>query len=150
MSHATLAPVRHILHAIATTVVPETASLDDRAWCELDQVIDDAVFRRGERVRRQLITFLRLLQSMAFARYAKPFTALDADRRVAFLESVERSRVLLVRRGFWGVRTLVFMAYYTRDDVAAAIGYHPSHDGWASRGGAVTTVPLAPTLWIEP
>ena len=150
MSAATLAPVRHILHAIAMTVIPETASLDQRAWSELVGVIDAALAQRGERVRRQLIVFLRLLQALAFARYAKPFTALDATRRIAFLESIERSRVLLVRRGLWGIRTLVFMAYYTRDDVAEAIGYNPSVDGWASYGGTVTTIPLVPTLWIEP
>ena len=42
------------------------------------------------------------------------------------------------------------MGYYTRDDVADAIGYHASPDGWTARGGTVATVPLAPTLWVEP
>ena len=146
----TLTPVRHILHAIATTVIPETASLDERAWTELDDVIERAVAQRGERVQRQLITFLRLVQTLPIARYAKPFTSLDSARRTAILESLERSRLLLVRRGFWGVRTLVFMGYYTRDDVTESIGYHPSADGWSARGGTVTTVPLSPQLWVEP
>ena len=150
MSAATLAPVRHILHAIATTVIPETVSLDARVWSELDEVIEQAVAKRGERVQRQIVTFLRLVQNLPLARYGKVFTSLDAARRIAFLESVERSRLLLVRRGFWGVRTLVFMAYYTRDDVTEAIGYQPSADGWAAGGGTVTTIPLSPQLWIEP
>ena len=150
MSAATLAPVRHILHAIATTIVPETAALDERAWAELDDVVERAVAQRGERVQRQLVTFLRLVQSVPIARFGKPFTSLDLARRTAFLEALERSRLLLVRRGVWGVRTLVFMAYYTRDDVSESIGYNPNVHGWSARGGTAATVPLSPQLWIEP
>jgi hypothetical protein len=150
MSAATLPPVRHVLHTIATTVVPETVSFDERAWSELDEVIEHAVAKRGERVQRQFVMFLRLVQNLAVARYGKVFTSLDPGRRTAFLESIERSRLLLVRRGLWGVRTLVFMAYYTRDDATEAIGYNPSAAGWAARGGTVTTIPLSPQLWIEP
>ena len=150
MSAVTLAPVRHILHEMASAVIPETVSLDERAWMELDEAIERAVAQRGERVQRQFVTFLRLVQTLPVAKYGKVFTSLDAARRTAFLESLERSRLLLVRRGFWGVRTLVFMAYYTRDDVTEAIGYDPSSDGWSAYGGTVTTVPLSPQLWIEP
>jgi hypothetical protein len=150
MSAVTLTPVRHILHAIATSVTPETASLDERAWSELDEAIARAVAQRGERSQRQLITFLRLVQALPMARFGKVFTSLDSARRTRFLESLQRSRLLLVRRGFWGVRTLIFMAYYTRDDVAESIGYKPSVDGWAAHGGTITRVPLSPQLWVEP
>ena len=146
----TLSPVRHILRAVATTVVPESASLDEHAWTEVEGVIEEALAKRPNRVRRQLVVFFRLLQALPIARYAKPLTRLNAGQRVAFLESIERSRVLLIRRGFWGVRTLIFMGYYTREDIAAAIGYRARRDGWAARGGTTATVPLAPTLWVEP
>lgn len=145
-----LAPVRHILRAVATTVIPESASLDEHAWTEVEAVIDEAVAKRGPRIARQLATFVRVLQLAPVARYGRPFTRLDARRRVAFLEAIERSGVLLVRRGFWGVRTLIFMGYYTREDIAAEIGYRAHRDGWAARGGTIATVPLAPTLWVEP
>jgi hypothetical protein len=42
------------------------------------------------------------------------------------------------------------MGYYTRDDVAESIGYRPDPEGWEASGGTVATVPLAPTLWVEP
>ena len=146
----TLFPVRHILRAVATTVVPESSSLDEHAWTEVEGVIEEALAKRPNRVKRQLLVFFRLLQVLPIARFAKPLTRLDARQRVAFLESIERSRILLIRRGFWGVRTLIFMGYYTREDVDAAIGYRAHRDGWAARGGTAATVPLAPTLWVEP
>jgi hypothetical protein len=145
-----LPALRPIVHAIATTVVPETSSLDDRAWAELDAVMDSALAQRDERVRYQLATFVRLLQMMPLIRYGRRFTALNARQRTSFLESIERSRLLLLRRGFWGLRTLIYMGYYTRDDVAKSIGYSAHADGWASRGGTVASVPLAPQLWVEP
>jgi len=150
MSDVELEPVRHIVRAIAAAVVPESASLDDHAWMEFDGIIARALSKRQPRMRRQLVTFLRLLQGAAVVRHGRPLTALSAARRHAFLESVERSRFLLIRRGFWGVRTLILMGYYTRDGVAESIGYHPSVLGWQAHGGTITTVPLARTLWVEP
>ena len=150
MTATTLTRVRPVLHAVATTVVPESSSLDERAWAELEGVIERALAPRGPRVARQLVVFLRLLQVLPIARYARPLTALRARDRAAFLERVERSRFLLVRRGFWGLRTLIFMGYYTREDVAASLGYRAHRTGWAARGGTVASVPLAPALWVEP
>lgn len=145
-----LESVRHVLHAIATTLVPEVAALDAHAWAEVEGVIVGALSARPARMQRQFITFLRLLQALPIVRYGRPFTGLSESQRASVLKSVERSRLLIVRRGFWGLRTLVFMGYYTRDDVAESIGYHPHAEGWAARDEAVATVPLAPTLWVEP
>ena len=145
-----LQPVRHVLHAIATTIVPETSSLDSRAWSEVEMVVAGALSKRSPRLQRQFIVFLRLLQSLPLARHGRTFTGLSERQRAAFLGSVERSRLPLVRRGFWGVRALIFLGYYTRDAVVEAIGYRASASGWAARGGTVSTVPLAPVLWVEP
>jgi hypothetical protein len=145
-----LAPVRSILRAIATTIVPETSSLDERAWAELEAVIARAVSNSSPRVRGQVVTFLRLVQTLPVTRYGRRFTSLGPRRRAAFLASLERSRLLVLRRGFWGIRSLIFMGYYTRDDVAESIGYRANVQGWAARGGTISTIPLAATLWVEP
>jgi hypothetical protein len=50
-----------------------------------------------------------------------------------FLEAVQDSRLTLVRRGFWGLRTLVLMGYYGRAQAAAEIGYQPRMGGWRER-----------------
>jgi hypothetical protein len=143
-------PVRSILRAITTTIVPETSSLDERAWLELEAVIARAASSRGPRVVGQIVKFLRLVQALPVIRYGRRFTSLGPRRRAAFLASLERSRLLVLRRGFWGIRSLIFMGYYTRDDVAESIAYRANTRGWAARGGTVSTIPLAPTLWVEP
>ena len=145
-----LAPVRSILRAIAATVVPETSSQDERAWLDLEAVIARTVSSRSPRVKQQLVSFLRLVQALPIARYGRRFTSLAPRQRAAFLRSLERSRLLLLRRGFWGVRSLIFMGYYTREDVAESIGYRAVPEGWTARGGTASTIPLAPTLGVEP
>ena len=145
-----LSAVRHILRAVATAIVPETSALNERVWLEVEAVMSRAFSARPPRIQRELVAFLRLLQALPIARHGRPFTQLPPHVRDAFLESVEHSRVHLVRRGFQAVRSLVFKGYYTRADVAEAIGYRAAPSGWDARDGAVATVPLSPTLWVEP
>jgi len=58
---------------------------------------------------------------------------LDPARRARFLDSLQTSRLLLARRGIWGLRTLVLMGYYGRPRAAAAIGYRADPRGWEAR-----------------
>ena len=150
MPTSLLAPVRPILHAIARSVVPETASLDDRGWGVLEHTIATALAARDERTRRQVIAFVRLLDVLPVLRYGRRLAHLPSRQRTAFLERIERSSVLLVRRGFWGVRTLIFMGYYTQPEIVSAIGYRAAPGGWAVRGGTSSSVPLPPPVWVEP
>jgi gluconate 2-dehydrogenase subunit 3-like protein len=145
-----LSAVRHILRTFAAAIVPETSALNEHVWLEVEAVMSRALLARPFRTQRQLVVFLRLLQALPIARHGRPFTQLPTHQRDAFLESIEHSRLQLVRRGFQAVRSLVFMGYYTRADVIESIGYRGAASGWEARGGAIATVPLSPTLWVEP
>ena len=145
-----LAHVRPILRAIATVVVSDGDPVVEHAWPEIERVIARALGTRSVSVQRQFDAVLRIVQMLPIARYGRPFTALPAHHRRAVLERLERSRVPLIRRGFWAVRTLIFLGYYTRIDVAESLGYQPAADGWEAYGGTVATIPMAPMLWIEP
>ena len=145
-----LSAVRSMIRAVATTIVPETSSLDEHAWTEIEAVVSRAISSRSSRSERRFLTFVKLLQLLPVVRYGRPFTSLSAPQRHHSLELVARSRVRFVRRGFSDLRSLVFLSYYTRDDVVESIGHHLTPGGWDARGGTVATVPLAPTLWIEP
>lgn len=128
-----LDPVRPVFRAIAQTVVPEAARLDPGAWSEVERIVEEALAPRAPRLRRQLVILIRLLQWLPLLRYGRPFTALDPDRRTRFLAAIQDAPLLLLRRGFWGLRTLALMGYYARDAAAAEIGYRGRPDGWATR-----------------
>src|SRR5436309_5696926 len=89
----------------------------------LERIVEQALADRPASLRRGLKVFLRLIDWIAVVRYARRFSALDAARRARLLAFIERAPLLLVRRGFWGLRTLGFMGYYGRPAAATEIGY---------------------------
>ena len=128
-----LAPVRPILRALAATVAPDAVRLDERGWLELEAVVERALGDRPASMQRQFVLFLRLLEFAPRFRHGRAFSALSPERRARVVAELQKSRVLLLRRGIWGARTLVFMGYYSRPEVQAALGYRASAGGWASR-----------------
>jgi hypothetical protein len=130
---ATALPGGDRFRIIMATVVPEAAVLSDDEWRNAAAIIARALASRPAGVRRQIAAFLRALDVVAFIRYGRGLSAASAEQRTALLESLSRSRLLALRRGVWGVRTLAFMGYYARPEAARAIGYRASAAGWTAR-----------------
>ncbi len=107
--------------------------MTEQSWDELEAIIERALVSRPRKIKRQLRLFVKGLNILPLARYGKSFLKLDSDKRTEFLHSIENSPVLLVRRGFWGVRTFVFMGFYGLDEVRTVIGYRAHVDGWEAR-----------------
>lgn len=133
MTSPVLEPVRPIFRALATTIVPDAARLDERAWGDVERIIESALATRPARMRRQLALFVRALELIPIPRHGRRFTSLDAERRARVLRAVQDSPLLLLRRGFWGLRTLVYMGYYARPEGASATGYRAHPHGWEAR-----------------
>lgn len=87
-------------------------------------------------MRRQLAVFVRLLDFLPRLRWLRPFRRLDGGKRVRFLRGMQSSRVFLFRRGFWGLRTLVYMGYYARPQAYAEVGYDAHLRGWLEHPAA--------------
>jgi len=128
-----LDPVRPAFRAITQTVVPEATSLSEDDWAGVEAIVERALVPRPPRLRRQLVVLIRLLQWLPLLRYGRPFTALDPARRARFLAAIQDAPLLLLRRGFWGLRTLALMGYYARPEAAAEIGYRAHPEGWEAR-----------------
>ena len=114
-------------------VVPEAATLTENEWLAVAAIIADAVAERPPAVRRQLGLFVRALDLVSFVRRGRRFGALRQSERTELLEWLGASPLLALRRGVWGVRTLAFMGYYARAEVANDIGYRASAGGWSAR-----------------
>jgi len=133
MSGSVLAPVRTTFRAVAETVVRESASLEPEGWRELEVAVEGALATRPEEMQRQLVTFLRVIEYLPLLKRFTRFSRLSIEGRTQILQEFESSGRLLFRRGMWGLRTLVFLGYYTRDDVQGALGYRAHADGWSAR-----------------
>lgn len=133
MSASVLAPHRATFRAFAEAVVPETAQLDESGWSEVEATIERAIAQRPPRMRRQLGLLLRVIGHFPRISHLRSFAALDRAARHRIIEMLERSPVKLVRRGVWGLRTLVLMGYYTRQETMDAVGYRAHARGWDAR-----------------
>ena len=133
MGSAVLPPIRDTFRALATAFVPESASLDESGWAEAEAIVERFLAGRPVATRRQLRLLLALLDFLPLLRHGRRFRALDATRRLRFLETIQNAPLLLLRRGVWGVRTLAFMAYYARPAAGPAIGYRADARGWEAR-----------------
>jgi len=134
-SPSTLAPVRGPFRAVTRAVVPGFADLDHDTWLLGEAVVDEALAERPRRVRRQVVLFLRVLAVLARLRWGRSLASVPAGKVRTLLDGLERSRLLLIRRGVWGVRTLAYMALYTQPGIQTSLGYRASASGWEARGG---------------
>ena len=133
MTVAVLEPVRATFRAVATTVVPETSALQADGWSALEAMVEQQLAARPEGMRRQLVTFLQVIEYLPVVWHRGRFTRIGPAQRADTLHRLERSSILLLRRGMWGLRTLVMLGYYTQATVQARIGYRAHPDGWALR-----------------
>lgn len=124
--------LRPKLRALAISFIPETALAHGEQWAALEATLEHVVQSRPG-LRRQLVLLIGLLDAAARIRYGRGLLGLDTVRRGALLENLAASRWLLLRRGIWGLRTLVMLGWYGQPEVTAALGYRASAAGWGAR-----------------
>ena len=124
---------RRTFRAVTLTVVPEAIRLPENEWVAIESIVADALAPRPRAMLRQLGVFMHVIDIVAFLRRGRRFRALGSSARTRILQGFERSSVLLLRRGFWGLRTLALMGYYARPEARRDIGYRADARGWEAR-----------------
>lgn len=119
------------LQELAARIVPETAELDGAGLSRFFGIIDGALLDRPASVRRQFATFLGVVRWVSLLRYGGPLETLRAERQDAVLRWFEDCPVSLLRKGFWGLKAMVFMGYYGQPETNGLVGYAPEMDGKA-------------------
>lgn len=122
------------LEAIGSAVLPTPDALDADGWQRARSIIEGALAPKPPRIKRQLRLFLRVVNLLPLATAGRTLCRLSPPRRAAFLERLHTSRIQLLRKGLWGVRTLIFMGYYNQPSVREGIGYAADPAGWDAQG----------------
>jgi hypothetical protein len=117
------------LLTIARRIVPESSSLSPDARARFLALIEDELATRPESMRRQFSLFLSIVRWAPIIRYGRRLDHLDGARQDAVLRFIQHAPIQLVRSGFWGLRTLVYLGYYGRPEVAELVAYRPSRQG---------------------
>ena len=119
------------LQALASRIVPETTELDGSGLGRFFGIIDKALLDRPPEVRQQFATFLGLVRWAPVFRYGSPLEKLRSEKQDAVLRWFEDCPVGPLRKGFWGLKAMVFMGYYGQPETNALVGYAPERDGKA-------------------
>ena len=130
----TLAPVRAVFRAVTRAAVPSAMELDEAAWLRGEALVETALSDRPTQVRRQVVLFLRILAVLSWFRFGRSVARLTSSQAQRLLAPLERSPLLTLRRGIWGVRTLAFMGYYGQEKLRRATGYAAALRGWEALG----------------
>ena len=120
------------LQALASRIVPETTELDGSGLGRFFGIIDKALLDRPPEVRQQFATFLGLVRWAPVFRYGSPLEKLRCEKQDSVLRWFEDCPVGLLRKGFWGLKAMVFMGYYGQPETNELVGYAPDFDGRAS------------------
>ncbi|HSG07773.1 MAG TPA: hypothetical protein VLA36_05435 [Longimicrobiales bacterium] len=130
----TLTPVRAAFRAVTRAAVPSANEFDEAAWLRGEALVETALSDRPARVRRQVVLFLRILAVLSWFRFGRSVGRLTSPQAQRLLAPLERSPLLALRRGVWGVRTLAFMGCYGQEELRRAIGYAAAPRGWEALG----------------
>ncbi len=118
-----------MLLAVARRVVPEVERLDVAGQSAFRDIVAFALNQRDAGVRRQFRLFLGVISMLGVVRHGRPFARLAPARQDGILGWLQEAPVAKLASGFWGLKTIVFMGYYSQDAVAPTIGYAPSFSG---------------------
>ena len=116
---------------VAESVTPEIVSLDSGGRARMAAIIDAALMDRDAITRTQFGTFLTVIRLAPVLRFGRAFDRLDGDRKNAVLRWFQDCPVSILRKGFWGLKVLVFRGYYGQEETWSEIGYAPDFDGRA-------------------
>jgi hypothetical protein len=117
------------LGLVARRVVPDLALADAGTEARFLTAVDEALGERPETVRRQVAAFLGLIRLAPLLRFGRTFDRLDSSRQDRVLRWLQECPVGLLQKGFWGLRTIIFMGWYSQEERWPELGYEPVADG---------------------
>src|SRR5260370_6961605 len=116
---------QRFLLCLAARIVPESAGAPTQVTDPLLAAVDEEL---RPRPRLQQLEFKLLLFAIRWM--TVPFTLhrfehLPGERQDRWLRFLENAPLTLLRVGIWGLKTLVFLGYYTQDPLHHRIVYFP-------------------------
>ncbi len=127
---AGLAPVAGPLRAIVEAFIPATQGLSAQEYAALIARIDARLAQEEPIVTTQLRFLVRVLDFLPLFRYGAPLHSLPADQRHRFLAWMQDCPIAKLRVGVWGLRTMIYVGWYTDTQVAQGLGWKASAGGW--------------------
>ena len=119
---------QRFLLSLAACIVPESAGAPTQVTDPLLAAVDEELQPRPRLQQLEFKLLLLAIRWMTVPFTLRRFERLPVERQVAWLRFLESAPLTLLRVGIWGLKTLVFLGYYTQDGVLRRIIYLPSKE----------------------
>lgn len=113
---------RENILSAADTIVPSLAA-DPDAREETCENFMHTYNKLDDSSRKRLGLFITVLNVLSILRFARPFARLDPAERHRFFFMVEHFPIGLIAAGFFGLRSLLLLAYYGTGSAWQRLGY---------------------------
>ena len=117
---------QRFLLCLAARIVPESAGAPPQVTDPLLAAVDEELRPRPRLQQFEFKLLLFAIRWMTVPFTLHRFEHLPPERQVRWLRLLESAPLTLLRVGIWGLKTLVFLGYYTQDSVLPRIRYFPS------------------------
>ncbi len=119
---------QRFLLCLAARIVPESAGAPAQVTDPLLAAVDEELQPRPRLQQLEFKLLLFAIRWMTVPFTLHRFERLQGERQDRWLGFLENAPLTLLRVGIWGLKTLVFLGYYTQDGVQRRILYVPSKD----------------------
>jgi hypothetical protein len=117
------------LLSVAGVIVPAVSRLDEAGRSDFTSLVAGALAEKPPSMLRQFKLFLSVIRWLPVMFFLGRFDKLSPSRQAKVLRFFESAPLGLLRKGTWGLKTLVFMGYYGQSAVAEKVGYVPDFEG---------------------
>ena len=117
---------QRFLLCLAGCIVPESAGAPPQVTDPLLAAVDEELQPRPRLQQIEFKLLLFAIRWMTVPFTLRRFERLAPERQTRWLRFLESAPLTLLRVGIWGLKTLVFLGYYTQDGVLQQIRYFPS------------------------
>jgi hypothetical protein len=119
---------QRFLLCLAARIVPESAGAPPQVTDPLLAAVDEELRPRPRLQQLEFKLLLFAIRWMTVPFTLHRFERLPGERQNRWLGFLENAPLTLLRVGIWGLKTLVFLGYYTQDGVLRRIVYVPSKE----------------------
>jgi len=119
---------QRFLLCLAARIVPESAGAPPGVTDPLLAAVDEELRPRPRLQQFEFKLLLFAIRWMTVPFTLHRFERLPGERQDRWLGFLENAPLTLLRVGIWGLKTLVFLGYYTQDGVLHRIVYVPSKE----------------------
>ena len=119
--------LQRVLMAFAGRIIPEDRE-GDKVYPGADNLGSIAIIERALSTKPKdmvllIKVFLLFVEFSGLLFALRPFSWMSAEQKDKHLRRFEFAPLGKIRQGFWGLKTLVFLSYYSRDEIWPDIRY---------------------------